>query len=174
LAAFPRHVRLVAGVRCDALYEYTGLARSVVLGYKVHCRTRLARTIGPPLGALVRAATDAAPSGALVLRVPSSRSGALRRGFDPVTLALRHGGLRADGVLRRTRGGDSSGQKSRTAIERVAATVGSLRAHGVRGRAVILVDDVVTTGTTMAEAVRAVRAAGGSVVRCVALAGVEQ
>ncbi len=58
-------------------------------------------------------------------------------------------------------------------MERVAATVGTLRASGVDGRDVVLVDDVVTTGVTMAEGVRAVRAAGGRVVRCVAVASVD-
>ena len=58
--------------------------------------------------------------------------------------------------------------------ERVEATVGTLRAAHVAGRDVVVVDDVVTTGVTMAEAVRAVRAAGGRVVRCVALAEVEE
>ena len=65
------------------------------------------------------------------------------------------------------------GQKERNAVERVAATVGSLVSDGVADRDVVLVDDVVTTGVTMAEAVRAVRAAGGRVVRCVAVATVE-
>ncbi|MDO3699232.1 phosphoribosyltransferase family protein [Curtobacterium flaccumfaciens] len=48
-----------------------------------------------------------------------------------------------------------------------------MRATGVDGRDVVLVDDVVTTGVTMAEGVRAVRAAGGWVVRCVAVASVD-
>jgi predicted amidophosphoribosyltransferase len=64
-------------------------------------------------------------------------------------------------------------QKERTGVERVAATVGTLVADGVSGQDIVLVDDVVTTGVTMAEAIRAVRAAGGRVVRCVAVATVE-
>lgn len=80
----------------------------------------------------------------------------------------RHGGsLHAVGLRAGT------GQKERTALERVTATVGTFRAVRVEGRTVVLVDDVVTTGVTMAEAVRAVRAAGGRVVRCVATASVE-
>ncbi|MBF4591140.1 ComF family protein [Curtobacterium sp. VKM Ac-1395] len=91
-----------------------------------------------------------------------SRHCGSRHGDSLHAVGLRGGGLRA-----------GAGQKQRTALERVAATVGTLRAVRVEGRTVVLVDDVVTTGVTMAEAVRAVRAAGGRVVRCVATASVE-
>jgi len=181
LASLPGRVRLVGGVRLDAAFEYEGLVRTLLLELKLRGRVDVARPLGRRLGALVRLALADEPA-AVVVRVPPSRRGSRRRGFDPVVLLLARGGVRRTGRLRRVRATTSPeaaaapgvGQKERTAVERVAATVGTLRAVGVRGRSVVLVDDVVTTGVTMAEAVRAVRAAGGRVHRCVAVASVER
>jgi predicted amidophosphoribosyltransferase len=205
----PRRVRLVAGVRLDAGFEYGGLVRTLLLELKLRGRVDLARPLGTRFGALVRAALAEAPAGTLLFRVPPSPQGARRRGFDPVVLLLARGGVRRPRALRRVRrpppfrhgrpptddapatpasprrparGGPAHrpahrpghGQKERSAVERVAATVGTLRADGVAGKDVVVVDDVVTTGVTMAEAVRAVRAAGGRVVRCVAVASVDE
>jgi predicted amidophosphoribosyltransferase len=183
----------------DAAFAYRGTVRALVLELKLRGRTDLVPVLAPRFGALVDRALADVP-GALLVRVPPSRTGSRRRGFDPVVLLLRraHGAdsaVRARrrscraprGALRRVRaptrttgrpaspaGRRAHGQKERTALERVEATVGTLRAAHVTGREVVVVDDVVTTGVTMAEAVRAVRAAGGRVVRCVALAEVEE
>lgn len=173
LAARPRRVRLVAGARLDAAFEYEGLVRTLLLELKLRGRVDVATPLGRRTGDLVRQALAAAPPGTRVLRVPPSPRGRRRRGFDPVVLLLARGGVRGTGALRRVRRSDRGGQKERTALERVDATVGTLRAVGVQGRDVVLVDDVVTTGVTMAEAVRAVRAGGGRVLRCVATASVE-
>lgn len=173
LADRPGRVRLVGGVRLDAAFEYEGLVRTLVLELKLRGRLDVAAPLGRPTGALVRAALADAPPGTLVLRVPPSPRGRRRRGFDTVVVLLARGGVRRTGRLRRLPGSRGAGQKERTALERVDATVGTLRAVGVAGRSVVLVDDVVTTGVTMAEAVRAVRAAGGRVVRCIATASVE-
>ncbi len=176
LDARPRRVRLVAGIRLDAAFEYEGLVRTLLLELKLRGRVDVAGPLGRRFGGLVRAALAASPADTVVLRVPPSRTGARRRGFDPVVVLLARGGVRRTGRLARVRaapGATHPGQKERTATERVAATVGTLRARGVDGRCVVLVDDVVTTGVTMAEGVRAVRAGGGRVVRCVAVASVE-
>lgn len=183
LAERPRRVRLVGGVRLDAAFEYEGLVRTLLLELKLRGRVDVAGPLGHRTAALVRRALAEAPPGTLVLRVPPSPRGRRRRGFDTVVLLLARGGVRGTGRLHRARvpgrrllgarGSAGAGQKERTALERVAATVGTLRAVRVQGRDVVLVDDVVTTGVTMAEAVRAVRAAGGRVVRCVATASVE-
>jgi predicted amidophosphoribosyltransferase len=193
LAALPGRTRLVAGVRLDAAHEYEGLVRTLVLEWKLRGRVDVVAPLTSRTANLVRAALAASPE-AVVLRVPPSVRGHRRRGFDPVVTVLRRAGVRRAPALRRvapaspppaadavagTDGGADpqaagAGQKERTAVERVAATVGTLSAPGlVAGRDVVVVDDVVTTGVTMAEAVRAVRAAGGRVVRCVAVASVE-
>lgn len=191
-------------MRLDAAFAYEGPVRVLVLELKLRGRVDLAPMLAPRFGTLVAAALADAP-GALLVRVPPSRAGARRRGFDPVDLLLRRSrapvGARSRSLTRRrtprprrpvgngagtvgpagivgpagTAGtAGAHGQKGRSALERVEATVGTLRAHGVAGHDVVVVDDVVTTGVTMAEAVRAVRAAGGRVVRCVALAEVPE
>ncbi|WP_454261450.1 phosphoribosyltransferase family protein [Pseudoxanthomonas mexicana] len=48
--------------------------------------------------------------------------------------------------------------------ERAANVSGSMRARGAAGAAVIVVDDVVTTGATLVEAARALRAGGARVL----------
>jgi len=155
------------GVPLLAAAAYEGPARDLVAA----CKERGGRAEARALGAGLALAIAAAPAGALV-RVPSSRDGMRRRGFDPVVLVLRAAGLRAT-PLRRIRGGGA--QKQRSAEARRAAAVGSLAlpssaARRLEGRAVVVVDDVVTSGSTAREAVRAVRAAGCRPVAIVAVA----
>jgi predicted amidophosphoribosyltransferase len=176
LAALPPSTRLVAGVRLDAGWEYGGLVRTLLLELKLRGRVDVVAPLALRTGAAVRAALAAAPPGCVVVRVPPSARGRRRRGFDPLVLVLARGGVRHTRVLRRhggPGGGRGGGQKERSALERVTATVGTLRADHLGARDVVLVDDVVTTGVTMAEAIRAVRAAGGRVHRCVAVASVD-
>lgn len=73
------------------------------------------------------------------------------------------------GVLRRVR--ETPPQVGLDRAARAANVRGAFAASsGVAGRTVVLVDDVVTTGATAAEAARALREAGARAVRVVALA----
>lgn len=107
----------------------------------------------------------------MLVWVPSGRRAVRRRGHDPlrgvVEVAVRR--LWADGVpvsmmdaLRQR--GRVADQAGLTARQRAANLQGAVEARAcVAGRRVVLVDDVVTTGSSLAEAARALRAAGAEV-----------
>jgi predicted amidophosphoribosyltransferase len=110
----------------------------------------------------------------LLVPVPSARAAVRARGHDPAlritTAAVRR--LRARrlparclDVLGQTRG--VADQAGLTAAERLANLAGALtvvRPAAIRDRRLVIVDDVITTGATLAEAARALRAAGAEVL----------
>ncbi len=152
-----------------AALPYDGVARRVLLALKEEGRTELAR----PLARLLRTAVDLAWRGSraeLLVPVPSSWAAAGRRGFDPVALIARRAGLDVTPALRTVRGG-AAPQKSRVLAERLVADASRWRVGPrVRGRRVVLVDDVVTSGATLRAAVLALREAGAEVAGCAAIA----
>ncbi|MBI4614655.1 MAG: ComF family protein [Planctomycetes bacterium] len=105
----------------------------------------------------------------LVVPVPSSASRDAARGFDHAALLARRLAARlglpidARALFRRRRAPPQT-SLSGAARRRNLAGVFAARASRVRGRRVLLVDDVRTTGTTAAEAARALRRAGARVV----------
>jgi len=149
--------------------RYEGVVRSVVLDFKERGRTDLAR----PLSQATRVAIDAAVAGLTapveVCPIPSSRSALRRRGFGPVEVLVRGCGLRAARVLALST--EAMQQKTLGRVGREVNIRGSLRARApLHGRRFIIVDDIITTGSTVSEAVRALRAAGGEVLAAATLA----
>ncbi len=161
---------------------YASITRHVVLALKEEGRTELAR----PLSTLMSSAVELAWRGTnadLLVPVPGSWAASGRRGFEPVALIARRAGLVISPVLRTVRPlplpsakGSGSGaagrtQKSRTLAERLAADSPRWRVSPrVRGRRVVLVDDVVTSGATLRAAALALTAAGAEVAGCAAIA----
>ncbi|MEO3749026.1 ComF family protein [Streptomyces sp. B6B3] len=165
---------------------YADMARAVLLAHKERGMLALAAPLGRALAVSVRAACAAGGAVGVaaelsLVPVPSARASVARRGHDPVRrVALAAAGaLRAEGrparvraVLRqRRRVTDQSGL---TAAQRLANLSGALAAPpGALAGAgpVLLVDDLVTTGASLTEAARAVRAAGGRLFGAAVVAG---
>ncbi|WMX46739.1 ComF family protein [Streptomyces roseicoloratus] len=164
-----------------AAAPYEGGVRALLLAHKERGALPLAKPLGVALAGAVTAAAgglDAIRGGALLLvPVPSSRCSVRARGHDPTRrIALAAAGrLRRTGrtarvlpVLRQRRSvADQSGLGARERLANLAGalemTAGGRRLLGEAVRAggrVVLVDDLMTTGASLAEAARAVTAEG--------------
>lgn len=154
--------------------RYDGVVRAAILAYKERGRRELSRALGGALAAAVAAVLATLPgrpatTGVVLVPVPSRAAAARARGGDHMRrLADRAAAvLGRQGVDAVTRPilwlvrtpRDAAGL---TSAERAANIEGALAAGRLRPLPrgpVILVDDLVTTGSTLAEAARALRAA---------------
>jgi ComF family protein len=146
--------------------RYEGVVRRTLLALKESGRTDVAGPLSVPFAA---ALDRAAQPGAEFLVVPTSSAAWRRRGYDPVALLARRAGIGHSRVLRSAR--STVSQKTLGAGDRARNLRSSMVSRTeLTGRRFVLVDDVVTTGATLAEAARAITDAGGEVVGRAALA----
>lgn len=146
---------------------FDGVAARVVRALKEDGRTGLARALAPALAAALAALPGA--RSAVVVPVPTSRASFRRRGFHVAELVARRAGIRPRRLLRIAR--RAADQRGLDVAARRRNVAGSLVATpAAASLRVIVLDDVVTTGATLDEAVRALRAAGAEVVGAVAIA----
>lgn len=168
----PRPERLErAGVAVWAAHEYGGTVAATIGAFKDGGRTDARAPLAGSLLAAIRAALAEAPAvGATELCVvPSTRAALRSRGYDPVRRLIAEAGLRAADVLVLTRRRED--QAALGADARRANAAGALAARArLGGRRFLIVDDVLTTGSTVAEVARAIRAAGGEVVGAAVIA----
>jgi ComF family protein len=168
LAAAVRATEMPGVGAVTAALDYDGVARAVLLALKEQGRSGLATPLAEPFATAVTAALAPAPD-ALVVAVPSSRAARRRRGFEPVRLLASRAGIRLTPLFLPAR--PHAVQKGLGVAERARNLDGVFAlARPVRGIRVLLVDDVVTTGATLAAAAGTLRAGGAEVVGAAVLA----
>lgn len=141
--------------------RYDGAVAAAFRALKENGRTALVRDLAPGLRVALEAA-GAGESGLLAVPVPTSRAAMRRRGYRVVDLLLRRAGAAPCRLLAPARA--TADQRGLDRRARGENAFGSLLARPAPGLRVVIVDDVVTTGSTLREAARALEAAGAHVV----------
>ena len=178
--------------RCAALGEYHGVLRELILAYKDRGRHALARPLGrllaPVVASLLPAGAAGSPAPRVVLvPVPDTPAAARARHGDhlwrlarPAAARLREAGLPVR-LARPLRARPRPDSAQLDHAERAMAAGSSLRSRpwrasslrrqlAARPAQVVLLDDVVTTGATLATAAAKLAAAGIPVAGAAVLA----
>ena len=150
--------------------EHADVLRLTIVAWKEEGRTSLLRPLAHLLGTSVVRVVGDSTAPVVLVPVPTSRRSRLARGADVVDqLACAAAGLlrgagadvavrQALRVARRT--ADQSGLDARDRARNLAGAFALRSDDGLADGTVVVVDDIVTTGATIAEAVRALTAAG--------------
>jgi ComF family protein len=161
--------------RARAVAAYAGSMRTLVHALKFHDRHDVRRLLGKWL---VEAGRDLVADTEIAVPVPLARRRLLARRFNQAAILAREvarlSGLAYEPLLlERTRAtasqvGLTRGQRRRNVSG--AFAVPPRMASRVQGRKVLLIDDVITTGSTVGACARALRRAGAARVDVLALA----
>ena len=159
-----------AGLDIVAVGAYAGPFRRAILAFK--CGRRDA--IRPLAGLLAESIAAAGISrSTLVVPVPTTCSRARERGFDQSVALARELALRdARPVLVALRKRSRDPQRGRSRLDRLGATgrFAVVAPTLVAQTSIVLIDDVVTTGATLADCASALSASGARVLAAFVLA----
>jgi ComF family protein len=160
-----------------APFVYGGAVATAVTRFKYERRAELARPLAHLLMRATRAIAHDAPD--VVVPVPLHPSRLAERGFNQSSLIARPiaaqlGARFSPLALARTRDTPRQAELDRAArAHNVDGAFRVRRERDVRDRRVLLVDDVVTTGATLAACTRALHEAGARDVRVAVVARAE-
>lgn len=163
----------------DAAYcygSYEGALRELIHLYKYG----RVRTLAKPLGNLLAAALPREERFDAVTAVPLHWRRQWQRGFNQSELLARimaaRYGIPVVGALRRVRATATQASLSNTNRRRNVATAFECRrgAKALKGKRILLIDDVMTTGSTAAACARVLKRAGAAKVALLAVARVDR
>ncbi|MGN1001939.1 MAG: ComF family protein [Oscillospiraceae bacterium] len=159
---------------CVAPLYYEGTVREALLRYKFKQATGYAQPFGRLLARCVR--ENLAGRYDLISWVPLSKKRLKERGYDQAMLLACAAALELDDVAVSTLEKHIHVEKQSamgSAEKRRANISGAYRVEDpelIAGKRILLIDDIVTTGSTLSECARTLLSAGASEVLCAAVA----
>ncbi|WP_327008372.1 phosphoribosyltransferase family protein [Dactylosporangium sp. NBC_01737] len=166
-----------------ALAAYAGSLRRMLIQYKERNRHELTPVLGGLLAKVVAAATPDLRGSLTLVPVPATTAAARRRYGDHIDRIAQHaaGALRRRGVqagvaglLRALPKREDSAELSAAERARAAGQAFAVRGRRVPVGTVVLVDDIITTGSTLAASTARLAAAGVRVDRVAVLAATQR
>lgn len=161
--------------RCVSPFFLTGKVHQALVDYKYHQRESYGVCFGRWMGACARRCRSDPFD--LVTWVPVSRKRLRERGFDQCRLlavqVAKGYGMRPVRTLKKWKDVPSlASSEASPAMRRklVAGVYRVISPETVAGKRILLVDDIITTGSTLEEAAGTLRAAGAAEVCCVTAA----
>ncbi len=157
----------------EACFAHGGAVATALNRLKHADRPDLARPLGHALRAHLREHPISADA---IMPVPLHPVRLARRGYNQAALLARHVGRElalpvSYGRLRRIE--PTPPQQGLGRAQRIANVAGAFAIHGRVEGVVLLVDDVCTTGSTLAACARALRSAGADEIRACVVAHAE-
>ena len=162
---------------CVSPLYYEGSVRDAILRFKFHDATAYASLFGKLIADCIR--EKLAGRYDLISWVPLSAKRLKNRGYDQAMLLAMAAALELEDVAVETlvkhtdvpaQSGMGSAEKRRANISGSYAAADS---ELIAGKRVLLIDDIVTTGSTLSECARTLLGAGASEVLCATLARTE-
>jgi ComF family protein len=155
--------------------KYNDASRAVILGFKHGDQTHAVKAFMPWLK---RAGANILPQADFLIPVPLHRRRLINRRYNQaavITFALgKEAGIKViPDMLVRTRHTPSQGHlKARERFQNVKRAFAFNSRHQIKGKTIILIDDVYTTGATVTECTHALLKAGAEKVHVLTLARV--
>ena len=152
-----------------SVYAYRDKARRAVVGFKFHNRPHYAETMGQ----LMSVYAPKLSSIDCVTYVPMTKRAVRKRGYNQAELLARKiaecTGAEFEICLEKIKETKVQSRLSfKNRQKNIAGAFSGL--HNVRGRKILLVDDVFTTGATITAAAKALKKAGASEINCLTFA----